>query len=54
MEDHLLGVEVVAGKISGEVALVIEVWIDFFRNLIVHQKKGGIHAIYRSIMETFG
>lgn len=25
-----------------------------FRNFITHQKKGGIHAIYRFIMEAFG
>ncbi len=27
---------------------------NYFRNFIVHQRKGGIHAIYRSIMDAFG
>jgi hypothetical protein len=26
----------------------------FYSNFTIEQKKGGIHAIYRSIMETFG
>jgi hypothetical protein len=25
-----------------------------FHNFILHQKKGGIHAIYREIIEAFG
>ena len=28
--------------------------LQFFRNFILHQKKGGIHEIHRYYMDTFG
>jgi hypothetical protein len=33
---------------------ILTICVIIYRNFSIHQRKGGIHAIYRSIMDAFG